>query len=321
MDDGGAWYGGENTDSTARTMTVNVSSINDAPVNTRPAAVATPLDTAYVFTSNAISIADVDAGSSTVQVTLTATNGTLSLSGTTGLSFSFSDANGTGAGDGTADATMTFRGTIAAINAALDDLEFEPSASYFGTASLQIITNDLGNTGAGGALTDTDTVNVNTYDIAIDDTSFLGDLEDYNFYDFDELENGSYETIYSEDEDFGFNMTTQSGATGDLFVASGFVSTDYATDKIVINFIGNNVTAIGGNFWATDIYSQPVMATILLTLSDGSTITFEAADDTVFRGIRTSIAITSITIDAVDDLVTPVYYWPTLDNLIVGTSS
>ena len=62
----------------------------------------TKLCTRLVFstaTSNRISISDVDAAASSVQVTLTVTNGTLTLAGTAGLAFT--------AGDGTADATMT----------------------------------------------------------------------------------------------------------------------------------------------------------------------------------------------------------------------
>ncbi len=103
-------------------------------------------------TGTAISVSDADAGGAAMQVTLTATNGTLNLSGTRGLTFS--------TGDGTADATMTFTGTVADINAALEGMTFVATADFTGTASVQIATNDLGNTGAGGALSDTDTVNI-----------------------------------------------------------------------------------------------------------------------------------------------------------------
>src|SRR5205823_80342 len=109
-------------------------------INAVPGAQSTNEDTNLIFSSgngNQISISDVDAGSGSVRVTLTATNGTLTLSGLAGLSFT--------AGDGTADATMTFSGTMANIN---------------GAAAVQIVTNDMGNTGSGGSLSDTDTVNV-----------------------------------------------------------------------------------------------------------------------------------------------------------------
>jgi VCBS repeat-containing protein len=83
-------------------------------------------------------------------VTLGVTNGVLTLSGTTGLAFS--------QGDGTGDATMTFTGTAADINAALEGLVFAPVADYNGPALLTITTNDNGNNGSGGALSDLDTV-------------------------------------------------------------------------------------------------------------------------------------------------------------------
>src|SRR5207249_2888596 len=77
----------------------------------------------------------------------------ITLSGTTGLSFTV--------GDGTADSTMTFTGTLSNINTALNGMSFSPTSGFTGAASLQIVTNDQGNTGSGGALSDTDTVNIN----------------------------------------------------------------------------------------------------------------------------------------------------------------
>lgn len=92
---------------------------------------------------NVISVADADAGSSPIQVTLSGLNGTLTLAGTAGLVFT--------AGDGTSDGTMTFTGTVADINTALDGLTFAPNANYGGAAQVQLLVNDLGNTGGGGA--------------------------------------------------------------------------------------------------------------------------------------------------------------------------
>src|SRR5439155_561147 len=137
------------TDSVA----ITVNAVNDAPVNGVPAAQSTNEDTALVFSSgngNLISMSDVDGGAGSEQVTLTATNGVITLSGTSGLTFS--------TGDGTAYATMTFTGTVANINTALNGLSFAPAADFNGAANLQIVTNDQGNTGAGGALSDTDNV-------------------------------------------------------------------------------------------------------------------------------------------------------------------
>jgi len=66
--------------------------------------------------------------------------------------FSFS------AGDGVDDTVMTFTGTLDDINAVLDGLVFDPTPAFTGLASLQIETDDKGNTGTGGDKTDDDTV-------------------------------------------------------------------------------------------------------------------------------------------------------------------
>jgi VCBS repeat-containing protein len=55
---------------------------------------------------------------------------------------------------------MTFSGTMATINADLNGLRFIPTPDWAGTGTLQIVTSDLGNTGAGGALGDTDSVSI-----------------------------------------------------------------------------------------------------------------------------------------------------------------
>jgi hypothetical protein len=128
---------------------------NQPPVNSVPIAQTTNENTNLVFSTtnnNLISISDPDAGTSPVKVTLTATHGVLTLSGTNNLSFT--------TGDGTADATMTFTGTISNINTALAGLIFAPTANYNGPASVEILTDDQGNTGPGGAKTDDDTVNI-----------------------------------------------------------------------------------------------------------------------------------------------------------------
>ena len=134
----------------ARTGTVTVAAVNDAPTVTFPTSVNTNVNTSYTFAGGVISVADVDA--STLQVTLTATNGTMSLNGTGGLTFS--------AGDGTADATMTFSGTKANINAALNGLVYAPTNGYAGSATITVSASDLGSTGTGGTLIDTEVIGI-----------------------------------------------------------------------------------------------------------------------------------------------------------------
>ncbi|MCW5812281.1 MAG: cadherin-like domain-containing protein [Labilithrix sp.] len=112
---------------------------NNAPVNTVPGARTVAEDTTLTFTAgNTISIRDIDARNNPVQVTLAATNGTVSLFTIAGLTFT--------TGDGTSDATMTFTGTVTAINNALATLTFRPDPNFNGAATLRITTNDQGNT-------------------------------------------------------------------------------------------------------------------------------------------------------------------------------
>jgi hypothetical protein len=63
-------------------------------------------------------------------VTLAASGGLVSLSSVAGITF--------GQGDGIADPLLSFGGALADVNAALDDLIFEPLPGFAGAASLQI---------------------------------------------------------------------------------------------------------------------------------------------------------------------------------------
>src|SRR5262249_1384024 len=141
-DQGNTGSGGALSDTD--TVAITVNAVNDAPVNSVPAAQTMNEDGTLTFSSatgNAISISDVDAGTSNVQVTLAVTNGLLNLAGTAGLTVS---GNGTG--------TVVVTGSLANINTALNGLAFHPNANYNGAANLTVTTNDQGNTGSGGAL-------------------------------------------------------------------------------------------------------------------------------------------------------------------------
>src|SRR5262249_22208785 len=75
-------------------------------------------------------------------VTIGVGQGTLTLARTAGLTFI--------AGTGTGNASMTFTGTAAAVNATLAGLQYRPAADFNGTDTLSIAVDDQGNTRAGG---------------------------------------------------------------------------------------------------------------------------------------------------------------------------
>ena len=155
INDGGfSGSGGEQTDT--KTVTLNVTAVNDAPVNNVPGVQTASQNVALGFNTangNAISISDVDAGNGLITVTLTAVNGTLTLSNLSGINM----VSGTGLNN----VVMIFEGNRTNLNAALQSLTFRPTNNFLGAASVTIETNDNGNSGTGGAKSDVDTISIN----------------------------------------------------------------------------------------------------------------------------------------------------------------
>ncbi|HLL89182.1 MAG TPA: tandem-95 repeat protein, partial [Tepidisphaeraceae bacterium] len=136
------------------TVTVAAAPSNTAPVNVVPSGtVYTKQDVAVQFsTARGTRVAVTDANSASLTVTLSVTNGTLTLAGTSGLTFT--------TGTGTGNTTMSFSGTVAAINTALEGMSFTPTNGHIGAASLQITSSD-------GSLSDTDTVTLNVAHVVV----------------------------------------------------------------------------------------------------------------------------------------------------------
>jgi len=144
--------GGALSDSANRV--VDITPVNDAPVNTLPATFDVEANTTAALAG--LSVSDADSGSGTITTTLSVGHGTLSASSAGGASVS---------GSGTL--TLTLTGTVAAIDTALaasGNLTYHGAHDFFGSDALTMVTNDGGNTGSGGALSDTDaaTIHVNT---------------------------------------------------------------------------------------------------------------------------------------------------------------
>ncbi|XFA71677.1 cadherin-like domain-containing protein [Tistrella mobilis] len=145
VDDGGnSGSGGAQTDTA--TVTLDVTAVNDAPEITAPASIDVTEDTETALTG--ISISDVDAGTGEVTVTFTVGEGELAAISGSGVTVG-----------GTATA-LTLTGTVADINAFISGsaLTFTPVANANGDVTLTVDVTDSGNTGSGGAKTDTASV-------------------------------------------------------------------------------------------------------------------------------------------------------------------
>jgi hypothetical protein len=144
-DGGNTGAGGAQTAST--TVTLSVTAVNDAPTITAPGSITVTEDVATALTG--ISFADVDGGSASETVTLSAGSGT--LAGTSGGGVTVS-------GSGTT--SLTLSGSIANINTFISgsNVTFTTASNATSNVTLTVGINDGGNTGAGGAQTNSTTV-------------------------------------------------------------------------------------------------------------------------------------------------------------------
>lgn len=155
--------------SNTQTIAVDILAVNAAPTITLP---PTPEVTLFTDTPiTGISVGDPDAGTNPLSMTVVAANGVLSLASTTGITFT--------QGSGNQSSRLTFTGTLAAINNALNGLIYRSNPTFTGFERISFTVNDNGSTGIGVALSDSRTLFVNVggainqAPIAVDD-SFNG---------------------------------------------------------------------------------------------------------------------------------------------------
>ncbi|HEX4738459.1 MAG TPA: tandem-95 repeat protein, partial [Allosphingosinicella sp.] len=175
------------------TATVTVNAVNDPVTTGAPATLTVDEDVSAPVPS--LSISDVDATlapSGVYEVTLSALQGTLTLTTTTGLTF-------TGGSDGTADASMTFHGTLADINAALATARYVGNANYNGSDTIHFTATDQFGatvaTGSGAATSSSSDIAITVNSVndvpatadhtvtATEDTAYVFQASDFPFSD------------------------------------------------------------------------------------------------------------------------------------------
>jgi hypothetical protein len=124
---------------------------NQAPVITRPASIAITEDTATSLAG--ISFVDLDAGTGVLNVTLSVPGGNGTIAATASGGVSIVSGSGTN--------SLQVSGNLVSLNAWFlangSNPDYTPAANASGNVTLTILVNDNGNTGSGGALSDTDT--------------------------------------------------------------------------------------------------------------------------------------------------------------------
>jgi len=137
------------------TVNITISAVNDGPALSVPAAQSTPEDIAVNIKGITVADLDVNEGTGAMKITLSVNSGKLTIptSITGGLTAAQITGNGTKA--------VVLQGAIASINATLAaGVSYLGNLNFNGNDILNIAANDLGNTGTGGALTDSKTVSI-----------------------------------------------------------------------------------------------------------------------------------------------------------------
>jgi Ca2+-binding RTX toxin-like protein len=161
------------TRTSSRNLVVNVTAVNDAPENTVPLEQRVSQITILRFeeaSGNAIRVGDTldtgFGGTDRLSTVLTVAVGSLEARELA--------AGAPGAGAtilGNRSNTVTIEGTAAQVNAALEGLIYRPLPSHIGRVELTVTTSDLGNTGAGGVLIDSDLIMIS---VETDETDVQG---------------------------------------------------------------------------------------------------------------------------------------------------
>ncbi|MEQ1674318.1 MAG: tandem-95 repeat protein, partial [Candidatus Nitrotoga sp.] len=285
----------DGTSASTGQVSVNVTAVNDAPLNTVPGLQTVAEDTDR--TINGISVFDADG--SDVTVTLSASNGVLTLSGTTGLNFSL--------GSGLNDASMSFSGTQTDINLALSGLVYRANPDYNGADTITVTTSDSNPTTASSTIA-VNVTPVNDAPVAADDilTDILTAINLTPIKEDDLVPDITFAALTGNDSNSNSNGPANEVGqtltiTGVTSVVGGIVSIMNGQIKFILapDFNGtasfdytvqdngtsgsNNaatpLTDIGrASFTVNPVAEAPRLFANTLTVSEGGTVTIGAAN-------------------------------------------
>lgn len=90
------------------------------------------------------------------------------------------------------------------------------------------------------------------------------------------------------------------GGVEPLYRSGAFIGNTYSQQSLTITFTSGNVTALGGNFFLTDVNDNPLTGTVTITLSDGTVESFTTTSASDYRGFTSDngTVITSLVLSA-----------------------
>ncbi|MBL8829429.1 MAG: cadherin domain-containing protein, partial [Planctomycetaceae bacterium] len=292
------------------TATINITALNDAPTATiTPTTYSVNEQATLTLHGTGLSIADLDAASSTVRATLSVVSGTISAAaGSTGVTVSGSGTN-----------TVTLTGTLTQINNLLAG-NLSSTLTYTlnsntppGSDALTLTANDQGNTGSGGALTASDTATINITALNDAPTATITPTT-YAVNEQATLTlHGTGLSIADADAVSGTMSVTLSVGEGTLSVAAG------STGATVSNSGTANVTITGTVTQINDLLAGNLSGTVTYTdntdtPSASTTLTLAVNDqgNTGSGGALTATDTATINITALNDApiatITPTSY-------------
>lgn len=118
---------------------------------------------------------------------------------------------------------------------------------------------------------------------------------------------------------YSYTATTAGSFFGAGTTANPWLSTNTATDPVIFSNFSPFVSAIGGNFFGSDISGLFKSGDITLTAVDGSGSMSQSilnATTSSFLGFVSTSNLSSLTISAVQPR--NAYLWPTIDNLTLA---
>jgi hypothetical protein len=136
---------------------------------------------------------------------------------------------------------------------------------------------------------------------------------------------GSYTETFTDFDDSGSGPSLFAGngfsytifAPSDLYASGEFAGTNLPNEALTVTFTSGNVTAVGGNFYTTNISDVFQAVSVTLGLSDGTSVSFTPSSvfDS-YRGFTSSVTITSLVMSAPG-----ISLYAGIDNLTVGVTA